>query len=67
MPHEFAISGIYLPPLFIASTLGLLATCATARYLNRHALANCFFYPPIVFLALMAIYTVLIGTLIIKV
>jgi hypothetical protein len=33
--------------------------------LNRYRLSNYLFYPPLVFLALMIIYTVLIGTFII--
>ena len=52
-PHEFAI-------LF-----GVLAALVTARLLNRYRLSNYFFYPPLVSLALMIIYTVLIGTFII--
>jgi hypothetical protein len=39
----------------------------TARLLNRYRLSRYFFYPPLVFLALIIIYTVLIGTFIIGV
>jgi len=39
----------------------------TAHLLNRYRLSRFFFYPPLVFLSLMIIYTVLIGTFIIKV
>jgi len=67
MPHEFAIGGVFLPPLLIASFLGVIAALVTARLLNRYRLSKYFFYPPLVFLALMIIYTVLIGTLIIPV
>ena len=67
MPHEFAIGGVYMPPLLIAAILGTIAAVATARLLNRYRLSKYFFYPPLVFLALMIIYTVLIGTLIIPV
>lgn len=66
VPHEFSISGIYLPPLLIASILGLLAALITAKLLNRYRLSKYFFYPPLVLLALMIIYTVIIGTFIIK-
>ena len=65
MPHEFAIGGIYVPPLLIASVLGTLAAAVTARLLNRVRLSRYFFYPPAVFLALMIIYTVLFDTLLI--
>ena len=67
MPHEFAIGGVYMPPLLIAAILGTIAAVVTARLLNRYRLSKYFFYPPLVFLALMIIYTVLIGTLIIPV
>lgn len=67
IPHEFAIGEVYMPPLLVASLLGLLAAVVTAHLLNRYRLSRFFFYPPLVFLALMIIYTVLIGTFIIKV
>ena len=67
MPHEFAIGGVYMPPLLIAAILGTIAAVVTAQLLNRYRLSKYFFYPPLVFLALMIIYTVLIGTLIIPV
>jgi hypothetical protein len=67
MPHEFAIGGVYMPPLLVAAILGTIAAVATARLLNRYRLSRYFFYPPLVFVALAIIYTVLIGTLIIPV
>ena len=65
MPHEFAMGGVYLPPLLVASILGTIAAAVTARLLNRVRLSRYFFYPPAVFLALMIIYTVLFDTLLI--
>ena len=67
MPHEFVIGGVYMPPLLIAAILGTIAAVVTARLLNRYRLSRYFFYPPLVFVALAIIYTVLIGTLIIPV
>jgi hypothetical protein len=67
IPHEFAMGEVFMPPLLVASLLGLLAAVVTAHLLNRYRLSRFFFYPPLVFLALMIIYTVLIGTFIIKV
>jgi len=67
MPHEFAIGGVFMPPLLVAAILGTIAAVATAKLFNRYRLSKYFFYPPLVFLALMIIYTVLIGTLIIPV
>ena len=65
IPSEFAIGGVYMPPLLVASLFGAIAALVTARLLNRYRLSNYFFYPPLVFLALMIIYTVLIGSFII--
>ena len=66
IPHEFAIGGVFMPPLLVASILGAVAAVVTAHLLNRYRLSRYFFYPPLVFLALMIIYTVLIGTFIIR-
>ena len=67
MPHEISLTGIFMPPLFVASILGVIAAILTARFLNRHKFSKYFYYPPLVFVALAIIYTVLIGTLIIPV
>jgi hypothetical protein len=65
VPSEFAIGGIYFPPLLIASMLGVVATALTAALLNRYRLSRFFFYPPLVFLALAVIYSGLISIFII--
>jgi hypothetical protein len=65
IPHEFAIGGVYMPPLLVAGMFGIIAAMVTTRQLNRYRLSRYFFYPPLVSLALMIIYTVLIGTFII--
>lgn len=66
IPHEFSISGIYVSPLLVASVLGLLAALLTAKLLNRYRLSSYFFYPPLVLVALMIIYSIFIGTFIIR-
>jgi len=65
IPHEFAIGGVYLPPLLVAVVFGFFASVLTARMLNRYRLSRYFFYPPVVVLSLTVIYTLLIGTFII--
>ena len=67
IPHEFAIGEVYMPPLLVAGFLGLVAAMVTAHVLNRYRLTRYFFYPPLVFIALTMIYTVVIGTFIIGV
>lgn len=65
IPKEFTIGGVYFPPLLIAGILGVTLAVLTAMLLNRFRLSRYFFYPPLVFLALAVIYTVIIGTFII--
>jgi hypothetical protein len=59
-PHEFAIGGVLMPPMLIAALLASVAAIITAGLLNRCRLSKYVFYPPLVFLALMIIYTILI-------
>jgi len=66
-PHEFHIGGVYLPPLLVAAFFGVIAAMVTAQLLNRYRLSRYLFYPPLVLLAMMIIYTVLIGAFIIGV
>jgi hypothetical protein len=63
MPVEFVIGGIYFPPLLIASILGGTATVLTARLLKPYRLYRFFYFPPLVFLAVAVIYTVLMGAI----
>lgn len=65
IPSEFAIGDVYFPPMLIAALLGLVLAWLTARLLNRFRLSRFFFYPPLVLLALVVIYTVLVGTFVI--
>jgi hypothetical protein len=65
IPSEFAIGGVYLPPMLIAALLGLVLAWLTAHLLNRYRLSRFFFYPPLVLLALVVIYTIFIGTFVI--
>jgi hypothetical protein len=67
IPHEFSISGVFMPPLLVASFLGAGAAVVTTLLLNRYRMSRYFFYPPLVSLALMILYTLLIGTFIIGV
>jgi len=67
IPSEVAITGIYFPPLLLASILGVVAAGLTVSLLNRYRLSRFFYYPPSIFLALAVIYTGLIGTFFIPV
>jgi hypothetical protein len=65
IPHEFAIGGVYLPPMLVAGIIGVALASLSARLLNRYQLSQYFFYPPLVLLSMMVIYTVLIGSFLI--
>jgi hypothetical protein len=52
--------------MLIAAILATLLAILTARLLNRYRLSRFFFYPPLVFLALTIIYTVAVGTFLIR-
>ena len=67
IPSEFAIGGVYFPPLLIAGMLGVLAAGVTVMLFNRYRLSRYFYYPPMIFLALVVIYTGLVGTFLIAV
>lgn len=67
IPSEFAIGGVYFPPLLLAGILGVVAAALTASVLNRYRLSRFLYYPPLIFLALAVIYTALIGTFLIPV
>jgi hypothetical protein len=67
IPHEIAIGDVFLPPLLVAAFLGLLATIVTAHLLNRYRLSRYLYNPPLAFIAMVTIYTVLIGTFLIRV
>jgi len=67
IPHEFFMGGVYFPPLLIAASLGVVLAAFTAIALNRYRLSRFFFYPPLVFVALVVIYTGIIGTLVIPI
>ena len=65
IPKEFAIGGVYMSPVLIAGILGFLMAWGVSYMLNRYRLSRFFYYPPMIFLALVAFFTVLIGFFII--
>lgn len=65
IPQEVSVGGVYLPPLLVAAGFAVLLTLASVRLMDRLRLARYFYYPPLVVLCLLVIYTVLIGTFVI--
>ena len=61
IPSEFALGGVYFPPLFFVVLLAIVFALLTAGILNKYRLSRFFFFPPLVFVALIVIYSGLIG------
>ena len=53
-----------MPPLLVASVIGMIMAIYTARYMNRTRISRHFFYPPLVFVSLTFIYSFAVETLI---
>ena len=67
IPAEVDIFGVYWPPLLLAVILGTIAMVVTIKLLNRHRLSRFFVLPEFVMLAMIALYTVAIGTFLIPI
>jgi hypothetical protein len=64
VPHELSISGIYMPPLFVAALIGIVMAIITAKLLNKYRLSKYLFYPPLVFVSMVVIFTVFVEIII---
>lgn len=65
VPHEIALGEIYVPPQLVVGTIALLLGYMTIRLLNQHRLSRHFTAPTLVFVSIVVIYAMIIGTLII--
>ncbi len=60
IPHELSLGGIYMPPLFVAALIGIVMAIITAKLLNKYRLSKYLFYPPLVFVSMVVIFTVFV-------
>jgi hypothetical protein len=60
IPHELSVSGIYMPPLFVAALIGVIMAIIAAKLLNKYRLSKYLFYPPLVFVSMVVIFTVFV-------
>ena len=67
IPHELAFGEVFMPPLLVAAFLALIVSVVTARLLNRYRLSRYLANPSLVFVALVVIYTIFIGTFLIRI
>ena len=65
-PHELSIGDVYYSPLILVVFLAFLAALVTVMVLNKLKLTRYLYAPSYVFIALMALYVVLIDTFWIK-
>lgn len=61
IPSEFAIGEVYFPPELFVGLMAIILAVLTAHLLNRYRLSRFFFFPPLVFVALIVIYSGLIS------
>lgn len=65
--HEIEIGGVYFSPILVVLLLAFFATSFTTLLLNRFKLSQYIAYPPLAFLAIMTLYTLLIDAYFIKI
>ena len=65
-PHELSIGDVYYSPLILVAFLAFLAALITVMLLNKLKLTRYLYAPSYVFIAIMALYIVLIDTFWIK-
>ena len=65
-PHELSIGDVYYSPLLLVAFLSFMAALITVMVLNKLKLTRYFYAPSYVFIAIMALYMVLIDTYWIK-
>ncbi|WP_309497435.1 DUF1656 domain-containing protein [Sulfurovum sp.] len=65
-PHELSIDDVYYSPLILVAFLAFIAALITVMVLNKLKLTRYLYAPSYVFIAIMALYVVLIDTYWIK-
>jgi hypothetical protein len=67
VPKELDIAGVYLPPTLVVGLMALAAAWATAWLLNRIRFTRFVVHPPLVFLAIIALYFSALGTFVFRI
>ncbi len=65
-PHELSLGDVYFSPMLLVVVLAFLAAGVTVLILNKIKLSRYVYAPPYVYVAIMAIYMVLIDAFWIK-
>lgn len=67
MPHEVPLGQVFVPPTLIVVVLAVVLAVLTVSLLNRFRLSRHFAAPPLVFVAIIAIYSIILGTFLISI
>ncbi|BAF72297.1 DUF1656 domain-containing protein [Sulfurovum sp. NBC37-1] len=65
-PHELSLGDVYFSPILPVIFFAFLGAVVTVLILNKLKLSRFFYAPPYVFIAVMALYMVLIDAFWIK-
>ena len=61
VPIELNLAGVYMPPILFTVLIGFSLAGVVAHFLNYFNLARYFYFPPIAFIAMGIIFTILVG------
>ncbi len=62
MPSDVVLGDVYFPPLLVAVIVALALSSLTTRYMNARGWNAWFVNAPLVFISLVVIYTVILGS-----
>lgn len=65
--HELAAGDVYFSPLLLVIVLAFIAAGVTGILFNKLRLSQYIIYPPLIFIAMMVIYVVMIDQFLIKI
>lgn len=66
-PIEIAIAGIYFPPLFFATILGVIMSWLISKTMNHYDIIRFVWHPPLFYVALAIICTGIVSVILIPV
>ena len=62
MPSDVVLGDVYFPPLLVAVIMALVLSSFTTQYMNTRGWNAWFVNAPLVFISLVIIYTVILGS-----
>ena len=62
MPKDLVLGDVYLPPLLVAVIVALVLSSFTTQFMNARGWNTWFANAPLVYISLVCIYTVILGS-----